>query len=72
MGGIPADDAAKFQAYAHPGVLVSTDWLAEHLDDPGVVVVESDEDVLLYEMGHITGAVKIDWHTDLQDPVTRD
>ena len=46
--------------------------LAQHLDDPGVVVVESDEDVLLYDTGHIPGAVKIDWHMDLNDPVTRD
>ena len=51
---------------------MSTDWLAEHLGEPGVVVVESDEDVLLYETGHIPGAVKIDWHTDLNDPDTRD
>jgi thiosulfate/3-mercaptopyruvate sulfurtransferase len=72
MGGISADGAAKFQAYANPGVLVSTEWLADHLGVPGVVVVESDEDVLLYEMGHIPGAVKIDWHTDLQDSITRD
>jgi thiosulfate/3-mercaptopyruvate sulfurtransferase len=53
-------------------MLVSTDWLAEHLDDPAVVVVESDEDVLLYDTGHIPGAVKVDWHMDLNDPVTRD
>jgi thiosulfate/3-mercaptopyruvate sulfurtransferase len=51
---------------------VSTDWLAEHLDDPDVVVVESDEDVLLYDTGHIPGAVKIDWHNDLNDDVVRD
>lgn len=61
-----------FAGYAHPERLVSTEWLAEHLDDPDVVVVESDEDVLLYETGHIPGAVKIDWHLDLNDPVTRD
>jgi thiosulfate/3-mercaptopyruvate sulfurtransferase len=62
----------KLAGYAHPERLVSTDWLAEHLHDPDVVVVESDEDVLLYETGHIEGAVKVDWHTDLNDPVTRD
>ena len=62
----------KFDAYAHPERLVSTDWLAEHLDDPGVVIVESDEDVLLYESGHIPGAVKVDWHLDLNDDVARD
>jgi thiosulfate/3-mercaptopyruvate sulfurtransferase len=57
--------------YVHPEVLVETDWVAEHLDDPKMRVVESDEDVLLYEIGHVPGAVKIDWHTDLQDPVVR-
>jgi thiosulfate/3-mercaptopyruvate sulfurtransferase len=66
------DPSAAFTAFAHPERLVSTDWLAEHLGEPGLVVVESDEDVLLYETGHIEGAVKIDWHTDLNDPVTRD
>lgn len=58
--------------YAHPEVLVSTDWVAEHLDDPNVRIVESDEDVLLYNTGHIRNAVKIDWVTDLNDPVVRD
>jgi thiosulfate/3-mercaptopyruvate sulfurtransferase len=66
------DDDARFGAYAHPDRLVSTTWLAEHLDDDDVVVIESSEDVLLYETGHIPGAVKIDWHTDLNDAVTRD
>ena len=66
------DTTAKFAEYAHPERLVSTEWLAEHLGDPGLVVVESDEDVLLYETGHIPGAVKIDWHTDLNDPIVRD
>ena len=69
---VPFDSSAKFAEYAHPEVLVSTEWLAENKDLPGLVVVESDEDVLLYETGHIPGAVKIDWHTDLNDPVTRD
>ncbi|GAC1373194.1 MAG: sulfurtransferase [Pseudarthrobacter sp.] len=67
----------KFAAYANPERLVSTDWLAAALEagavaDGKLVVVESDEDVLLYETGHIPGAVKIDWHTDLNDEVTRD
>ncbi|MEV4130936.1 sulfurtransferase [Dactylosporangium sp. NPDC049742] len=52
--------------------LVTTDWLAERLHDDGLVVVESDEDVLLYGTGHIPGAVKVDWHTELNDQVTRD
>ena len=68
----PRDPNRRFQQYAHPDRLVSTEWLAEHLDDPDVVVVESDEDVLLYDTGHIPGAVKIDWHMDLNDPLTRD
>ncbi len=69
---LPPDPAAKFQEYARPEMLVSTEWLAEHLNDPGLVVAESDEDVLLYETGHIPGSVKLDWHTELNDPVTRD
>lgn len=69
---IEFDTNAKFQEYATPGVLVSTEWLAENLEREGLVVVESDEDVLLYETGHIPGSVKIDWHTELNDPVTRD
>jgi thiosulfate/3-mercaptopyruvate sulfurtransferase len=66
------DRPPKFSEYANPDILVSTDWLAEHLDDPSIVVVESDEDVLLYETGHVPGAVKIDWHADLNDPLVRD
>jgi thiosulfate/3-mercaptopyruvate sulfurtransferase len=69
---LPYDSAPKFQDYARPEMLVTTEWLAEHLADPGLVVAESDEDVLLYETGHIPGAVKLDWHTELNDPVTRD
>jgi thiosulfate/3-mercaptopyruvate sulfurtransferase len=69
---LPRDESPRFAEYAHPERLVSTDWLAQHLGEDGLVVVESDEDVLLYETGHIPGAVKIDWHTDLNDPVTRD
>ncbi len=66
------DPSPAFQKYAHPERLVSTEWLADRLGSPGLVVVESDEDVLLYDTGHIPGAVKIDWHTDLQHPVARD
>jgi len=66
------DSQEKFKSYASPEKLVSTEWVAEHLDDPAVVIVESDEDVLLYDLGHIPGAVKIDWHTDLNDPLVRD
>ncbi|NEN06349.1 sulfurtransferase [Diaminobutyricibacter tongyongensis] len=69
---IEADPSPSFADYAHPERLVSTEWLQEHLGAPGLVVVESDEDVLLYDTGHIPGSVKIDWHTDLNDPVERD
>ena len=69
---VDTDPSSRFAEYAHPDRLVSTDWLAERLGTKGLVVVESDEDVLLYETGHISGAVKIDWHTDLNDPVERD
>jgi thiosulfate/3-mercaptopyruvate sulfurtransferase len=66
------DFETKARDYAHPEVLVSTDWVAEHQNDPAVRTVEADEDVLLYEVGHIPGAVKLDWHTDLQNPLERD
>jgi thiosulfate/3-mercaptopyruvate sulfurtransferase len=69
---IATDPTTAFTDYAHPERLVSTQWLAEHLGEPGLVVLESDEDVLLYETGHIPGARKLDWHTDLNDSVTRD
>jgi len=65
-----ASIAAK--GYARPDALVSTEWLAEHLDDPAIRIIESDEDVLLYDMGHIPNAQKVDWHADLNDPVLRD
>ena len=60
------------RGYARPEVLVSTDWLAAHLDDPNVRVIESNEDPLLYPSGHIRGAVQVDWARDLNDPLTRD
>jgi thiosulfate/3-mercaptopyruvate sulfurtransferase len=69
---VATDPRFAGSGYAHPEVLVSTDWVAEHLDDPNVRIVESDEDVLLYDMGHIPGAINLDWHTDLQDQVKRD
>ena len=75
---VSPDDSPKFQQYAHPDRLVSTDWLAARVEDgsarPGgdVVIVESDEDVLLYDTGHVPGSVKVDWHNDLNDPLARD
>jgi thiosulfate/3-mercaptopyruvate sulfurtransferase len=53
-------------------VLVDADWAEAHLDDPGIVLVEVDEDTSAYDKGHIPGAVRIDWKGDLQDPVRRD
>jgi thiosulfate/3-mercaptopyruvate sulfurtransferase len=58
--------------YAHPEMLVSTDWVAAHKDDASVRIVESDEDILLYDVGHIPGAIKVDWQNELQDQVVRD
>ena len=69
---LPADFSPTLKDYAHPERLVTADWLASNLGRPGLVIVESDEDVLLYDVGHIPGAVKIDWHTDLNDPHVRD
>ena len=66
------DPSIAAKGYVRPDVLVSTDWLAEHLDDPNIRIIESDEDVLLYDTGHIPGAQKVDWHQDLNDPVLRD
>lgn len=60
------------KGYAHPEVLVSTAWVAEHLNDPKIRLVESNEDILLYDTGHIPGAVKVDWHADLNDATVRD
>ena len=60
------------RGYAHPEVLVSTDWVAAHLDDPSVRLVESDEDPLLYASGHVPGAVEVDWTRDLNDALRRD
>lgn len=58
--------------YTHPEVLVETSWVEAHLNDPKVRLIEADEDVLLYEVGHLPGAVKLDWHVDVQSPLDRD
>src|ERR1700750_3069912 len=58
--------------YARPDALVETEWLEKHLKDDEIRIVESNEDLLLYDTGHIPGAVHIDWRADLQDPVIRD
>ena len=58
--------------YANPDVLVSTQWVADHLNDPDVRIIESNEDELLYPSGHIPGAVEVDWTSDLNHQVVRD
>jgi thiosulfate/3-mercaptopyruvate sulfurtransferase len=68
----PIDAEAATAVYAHPEVLVDPQWVALHSGDTSVRIIEADEDPLLYEVGHIQGAVKLDWHTDVQDPVRRD
>jgi thiosulfate/3-mercaptopyruvate sulfurtransferase len=60
------------QGYANPDALVTTDWVAEHGAEAGVRVLESNEDALLYDIGHVPGAQKLDWQVDLNDPVARD
>ncbi len=69
---VAPDPAPELQQYAHPEMLVTPGWLQEHLEDPDVVIIESDEDVLLYDTGHVPGAIKVDWHLDLNDQTTRD
>ncbi len=65
-------DRSQADAYARPEALVSTEWVAQHLGDPDVRIVEVDEDILLYRQGHVPGAVEIDWHTELQQRDRRD
>jgi thiosulfate/3-mercaptopyruvate sulfurtransferase len=60
------------RGYINPDVLVSTEWVADHLKDPKVRLVESNEDTLLYSSGHIPGAVHVDWTADLNDQIRRD
>ena len=60
------------RGYAQPDVLVTTDWVAEHLNDRDLRIIESNEDPLLYPSNHVPGAVQVDWALDLNDPVRRD
>ncbi len=69
---IAADPSPELQQYAHPERLVTTQWLEDKIGTPGLVVLESNEDILLYDVGHVPGTVKIDWHTELNDSVMRD
>ena len=58
--------------YAHPEVLVSTQWVADHQNDPNLRIVEIDVDTSAYDQGHVPGAIAWNWQTQLQDPVRRD
>lgn len=69
---LPPDPSPTLSGYAHPERLVTADWLSAHLGSAELAIVESDEDALLYDIGHIPGAVRVDWHTDLNDPTVRD
>ncbi len=71
LPGIP-DPAIVAKGYAHPERLVSTAWLEAHLGHPALRLLECNEDVLLYDVEHIPGAQKLDWHVDLNDAVERD
>jgi len=66
------DTNSKIQGYAHPEALVSTEWVEQNSDNPNLRLVESNEDILLYDTGHIPGAIKLDWHTELNHPLRRD
>src|SRR2546422_1978494 len=70
MSGITRLEAAV--GYAHPEVLVSTDWVAAHLNDAGIRLIEVDVDTTAYDSGHVTGAVGWNWQSQLNDPVRRD
>ena len=72
MQALPPDNSDRIAEYAHSDRLVTAEWLVQHMADHRLVIVESDEDPLLYDVGHIPSAVKIDWHTDLNDQVMRD
>ncbi|GEM33250.1 sulfurtransferase [Nocardia neocaledoniensis NBRC 108232] len=69
---VAPDPHPAFGSYAVPHRLVTTEWLSANIGVPGVRIIESNDDILLYDIGHVPGAVKIDWRGDLSDPVTRD
>lgn len=69
---VAPDPYAPFGAYAHPRRLVTTEWLSANIGAAGLSIVESNEDALLYDIGHVPGAIKIDWRRDLEDPLMRD
>ncbi|WP_227984126.1 sulfurtransferase [Nocardia spumae] len=69
---VAPDPHPSFGSHAYPQRLVTTEWLSANIGTPGLVIVESNEDILLYDIGHVPGAVKIDWRAELTDPLTRD
>jgi thiosulfate/3-mercaptopyruvate sulfurtransferase len=69
---VAPDPHPSFGSFAHPHRLVTTEWLSANIGTPGLKIVESNEDILLYDIGHVPGATKIDWRGDLNDPLTRD
>jgi len=68
----PQTAAIEDRGYARPDALVTTQWVADHLNDSTIRIVESNEDILLYEQGHIPNAIQLDWQGDLNDRVRRD
>ena len=66
------NEKIEARGYAHPDVLVSTDWVEQHFNDPAIRIIESNEDTLLYASGHVPGAVHVDWTSDLNDQLRRD
>nr|WP_084525095.1 sulfurtransferase [Nocardia vaccinii] len=69
---VASDPHPSFGSYAYPHRLVTTQWLSANIGAPGLKIVESDDDVLLYDIGHVPGAIKVDWRAELTDPLTRD
>ncbi len=69
---VAPDPHQSFGAHAYPHRLVTTEWLSANIGAPGLKIVEADEDILLYDIGHVPGAIKIDWRAELTDPGTRD
>lgn len=67
-----ASTPIEARGYAHPEALVTTQWVADHANDPNIRILESNEDVLLWDTGHVPGSAKLDWHADLNDPLQRD
>jgi thiosulfate/3-mercaptopyruvate sulfurtransferase len=69
---VAPDPHPPFGSHAHSHRLVTTQWLSANIGAPGLKIIESNEDILLYDIGHVPGAIKIDWRTELTDPFTRD